>query len=265
MSEVQTERWLRLLDHFCTQLDSPHLDLLIDQAGCQERLLEGLRQFEPAISFQLLFEDMPESGIAHLGPLLVRIELAQPLHRFWLEELVDTFAMDSRLLALVSKWPFERLAGYLQQCLEAANGGAVGVLRFYDPRLFPLLFSHVLDPQQQQQLLHPALCWSWLDRDGQPGYLRGAAASAAGPDLFQPFELDDPQLHRLGCASDASRALTHIAGQLPAQWSPEQRFQACYRAMLEADEAGLMAGTKRIAFVLERIRGEVEGGKKHAH
>ncbi|HCN45572.1 MAG TPA: hypothetical protein DIT18_07880 [Pseudomonas sp.] len=256
MSAVNSERWLDMLESICTRVASPHLDLLVDQTGCGEQLLEGIRQLEPAMSFQLLFEGMPEAGIAHQGPLLVRIDLAQRLHRFWLEGVIDAFPRESRLLALVSTWPFQQLAEYLRQCLEAANGGVVGVLRFYDPRLFPLLLSHVLDLRQQQQLLRPAQCWSWLDRDGRVGYRRGIGASAASPDLFQPFELSDNQLHRLGCASDTTLALRKITGDLPPQWSEEQRFHACYAAMLEADEAGLLVQARRVAFVLERIGGE---------
>ncbi|MDR0277398.1 MAG: DUF4123 domain-containing protein [Paucimonas sp.] len=255
MSSENARQWLVLLQETCTRLGSPHLDLLIDQTGCQEDLPTGIGQLEPPMPFRLLFEGMPEEGISHLGPLLIRIEMAQSLHRFWLEELIEAFVGDSRLLALVSPWPFERLAGYLQQCLEAANGGVVGVLRFYDPRLFPLLLSHVLDPQQQSQLLRPALCWSWLDRNGQPCYQRGEGASAATPDVFQPIELSDDQMHRLGCASDATVTMGKLAAELPAQWQAEQRFQACYAAMLEADAAGLLTSAQRTAFVRDRVHG----------
>ncbi|WP_110973017.1 DUF4123 domain-containing protein [Pseudomonas huaxiensis] len=253
MNIANPEQWLDLLEAGCAQVASTHLDLLIDQANCQAPLLAGIQQFEPAMPWRMLFDALPESGAAHLGPLLVRIDLHQPLQRLWLEELIHELGDQSRLLALVSRWPFERLGTYLSQCLEVLNGGRGGVLRYYDPRLFPLLFSHVLDPDQQRQLLCPAVFWSWLDLDGQPRHQTGTAAPAEGFYHFQTIELSDRQLDRLCCASDTWVALSELAAGLPTQWGAEQRFQACYAAMLEADEAGLMVDTQRQAFVLDRI------------
>lgn len=253
MSNANPEQWLGLLEAGGKQVGSTHLDLLIDQANCELSLLDGIQQFEPPMPWRMLFDALPESGAAHLGPLLVRVDLQQPVQRVWLEELMHELGEQSRLLALVSRWPFERLGAYLGQCLEASSGGCGGVLRYYDPRLFPLLFSHVLDPDQQQQLLRPAVFWSWLDLDGRPRHLTGSAAPAEGFYEFQAIELSDRQIDRLHCASDTWTALGGLAAGLPAQWGAEQRFQACYAAMLEADEAGLMLDTQREAFVLDRI------------
>lgn len=253
MSTNGTEPWLDLLKPAVARMPRSHLDLLIDQAGCDAPLLEGIRHFAPAVPWCRLFEALPEAGIAHVGPLLVRIDLDQPLQHLWLEELIGVFGKQSRLLALVSPWPFERLASYLGQCLEARSGGRIGLLRYYDPRLLPLLLGQVLDAEQQRQLLRPAVFWSWLDRDGRPRRQSGTAESAEGFHQFRMIELSDTQLDLLHCASDAHDALSELSDALPREWSMERRFQACYAAMREASDAGLMADTQRQAFVLDRI------------
>ncbi|OLS62623.1 DUF4123 domain-containing protein [Pseudomonas putida] len=253
MSTTRTDPWLELLESAVARMPHNHLDLLIDQAGCNAPLLEGIRQSAASVPWCRLFEALPEAGIAHVGPLLVRIDLGQPLQRLWLEELIGVFGKESRLLALVSTWPFERLASYLGQCLEARSAGRVGLLRYYDPRLLPLLLGQVLDTEQQRQLLRPAVFWSWLDRDGRPRQHSGTAEHTEGFHQFHMIELSDAQLDLLHCASDAHDALSELSDALPREWSAERRFQACYAAMREASDAGLMADTQRQAFVLDRI------------
>ncbi|MDI2590472.1 DUF4123 domain-containing protein [Pseudomonas sp. 681] len=254
MSAVPRGTWIELLDVSCSEVSVTCLDIIIDQAGSDSPLLPSVLSVEPALPWYSLFTGLPEAGADELAPLLVRVDLTQPLQRQWLIGLMKALNGRSQLLVLASLWPFQSLAEHLSRCLEASNGGYPGLLRYYDPRLFPLLFSHVLEPEQQQPLLRPAVFWSWLDRDGLPKRLVGTADTDELPEDFTPIELSDSQLETLSCASDAMVAIVSLAEALPSQWSPEQHFQACYAAMIEATQDGLLLTHQREAHTLDRLR-----------
>ncbi|CAM3920987.1 putative type VI secretion system protein VgrGA [Pseudomonas reidholzensis] len=145
------------------------------------------------------------------------------------------------------------LAEHLSGCVEAGNGGCLGLLRYYDPRLFPLLFSHVLSHEQQQNWLGPTVFWSWLDRDGIAQHLAGTAELPGQLGPFCPVELSDDQLDTLCCASDATLAIEQLAEAFPSDWGAERRFQACYSAMLDASKAGLFLDAQRTAYLQSRL------------
>lgn len=254
MSSDLRNTWIGLLEVCCAQVSTTCLDIIIDQAGSDSPLLPKVLSVEPRLPCYSLFTGLPEAGADELAPLLVRVDLAQPLQRHWLIGLMQSLNGRSQLLVLVSLWPFQTLAEHLSRCLEARNGGYVGLLRYYDPRLFPLLFSHVLEPEQQQPLLSPAVFWSWLDRDGVPKRHPGLASPVALPESFTPIELTDSQLETLNCASDATVAMVSLADALPAHWSAEQRFEGCYAAMLDATQVGLLLAAQREAHTLDRLR-----------
>ncbi|KPN90926.1 DUF4123 domain-containing protein [Pseudomonas nunensis] len=253
MSAITRGAWIELLEVSCAQVSVNCLDIIIDQAGMDLPLLPSVLSVEPALSWHSLFTGLPEAGAEELAPLLVRVDLAQPLQRLWLLGLAQALDGRSQLLVLASHWPFEALAEHLGRCLEARNGGYLGLLRYYDPRLFPLLFSHVLDPEQQQRFLHPAVFWSWLDRDGLPQRLLGAPDTPEWPGDFIAIELSDSQLETLSCASDATAAMVSLADALPSEWSAEQRFQACYAGMLDATQAELLLMPQREAYTRDKL------------
>lgn len=246
--------WVDLLEKACAKVSGNCLDIIIDQAGSGTAVLASVRSLKPPLLWYSLFTGLPEEGMEYEAPLLVRIDLADPLQRQWLLGLMRYLDGQPRLLALVSPWPFPALAEHLVRCLEVSNGGYVGVLRYHDPRLFPLLFSHVLQPEQQHPWLCPAMFWSWLDQDRAPKRLAGALTAPVSADDFNIIELSDSQLEVLGCAADATAAMPNLSDAFPAEWSAEQRFQACYAAMLEATEAGVLMATQREAFTLDRLR-----------
>lgn len=254
MITTHLDTWLGLLEDTCTQAGTGHLDIIVDQAGSEAPLLPSVLSVEPALAWHSLFSGLPEASAEALAPLLIRVELGQPLQRRWLMGLMAHLDSSSQLLALVSTWPFEALAEHLGQCQEVRNGGCLGLLRFYDPRLFPLLFSHVLQPEQHQPWLHPAVCWSWLDRDGLPRQLPGAPGAPDRLDSFVPIELNDDQLDTLCCASDATLAMVRLKADFPSAWGAERRFQSCYAAMLDASKSGLLLVTERKACILDKVR-----------
>lgn len=254
MTSARSVPWIELLEACCAQSTLTCLDIIIDQAGGDTPMLGSVLSVEPSLPWHSLFSELPEAGAEELAPLLVRVDLAIPLQRQWLIGLMQALKGCSQLLVLASNWPFQALAEYLGRCLEAQCGGCPGLLRYYDPRLFPLLFSHVLEPSQQRLLLRPAVFWSWLDRDGLPQRLTGACDEPVWPEDRRPIVLSDSQLETLGCASDATLAMEIFGEALPAQLSAEQQFQACYAAMLEATQAGLISETEREAYTLDRLR-----------
>jgi hypothetical protein len=254
MTATYINTWLGLLESACAQVDTTCLDIIIDQAGSDAPLLPSVISVQPPLPWYSLFTGLPEAGAEELAPLLVRVDLAQPLQRQWLIGLMHALHGQSQLLVLASLWPFQTLAEHLGRCLEAGNGGCLGLLRYYDPRLFPLLFSHVLAPEQQQLWLRPAVFWSWLDRDGVPQRLAGSVDTPERLDDFSPIELSDSQVDTLSCASDATLAMVSLSDALPAEWGAERSFQACYAAILEAAETGLLQPTEREAYTLDKLR-----------
>ncbi|MCE1117954.1 MULTISPECIES: DUF4123 domain-containing protein [Pseudomonas] len=247
-------QWLALLEHGCASGDDRYLHILLDQAASHRPWRPSVMSVEPPLAWCSLFDGLPEAAARDLAPLLVRVDLAQPLQRHWLQGVLQATDGQAQLLALRSHWPFEALARHLGRCLEARLGGVTGLLRYYDPRLFPLLFSHVLHPEQQQHWLRPAVFWSWLDRDGQGQRLAGTDDIPGPLERFEPIELSDHQVDILGCASDVTLGMDAFTAACPADWGAERRFQASYSAMLAASQAGVWRDDERQAYTLERLR-----------
>lgn len=254
MSTQAGTGWLNLLLRACEQAQTTYLHVIIDQAGCELPMRPSVLSVDPPLDWYSLFTGLPEEGAEDLAPLLVRVDLTQPLQKQWLLGLLQATSGLPVVMTLASSWPFAILAEHLGRCIEALNGGCLGLLRYYDPRLFPLLFSHVLTSEQQQAWLQPALFWSWLDRDCLPQHLLGQAQSPVIDDPFTPLELSDSQVDVLCCASDATAAMASLAAELPGEWGAEQRFRGCYSGMLAASTAGLLTTAQREALTLEHLR-----------
>ena len=126
MSAVPRNTWIELLEVSCSQVSVTCLDIIIDQAGSDSPLLPSVLSVEPALPWYSLFTGLPEAGADELAPLLVRVDLAQPLQRQWLVGLVQALNGRSQLLVLGSLWPFQALAEHLGRCLEVRNGGYLG-------------------------------------------------------------------------------------------------------------------------------------------
>lgn len=253
MIDAHRDNWFDLLEASCAQVPTSFLDIIIDQAGSDAPWLPSVLSVDPTMPSYSLFTGLPEEGAEDLAPLLVRVDLEQPMQRQWLIGLIRELGNRSQLLALASHWPFPMLTKHLGRCLDAANGGRIGLLRYYDPRLFPVLFSHVLEPEQQQQWLRPAVFWSWLDLDGAPHRLLGKPDAPFSTDEHHVIELSDDQLETLGCASAATLAMRKLRAKFPPEWGSEQRFQTCYAAVLEATQAGFLEAAQRESFILKRL------------
>ncbi len=250
MTPESIAAWLDELYQCCAAQPATSLYLIIDQALDAAPLAPGISSF---VSCHSLFTGLPEEDAVHLAPLLIQVDRNSPLVRLWLSSLMAERDPRTCMVALVSKWNLQALGAYLSRCLEASNGGQTGILRFYDPRLFPLLFSHVLTPAQQQPLLSPAVSWNWLDRDGLRQQMEGLDEPPMYSDELVPPELTDTQMETLACASDAAVLTQDQLAAFPADHSLEYRFQTCYAAMLEATRIGLILPTQRDAFALDLL------------
>ena len=251
MSSFNSHPWVDLIGSGCA--GACHLHLIIDLTSCSLPLLASVKAVQPAMPWHLLFTGLPEEGIKEFGPLLVRVDPDDSLQRHWLDGLVAVLATESRLLAFGSSWPFEALAAHLRCCLEIKMNGQLGLFRYYDPRTFPLLFSHVLTEEQQLPWLEPAVFWSWLDRDGAPAHLVGIGSSIFSSQAKGVIELSNDQLACLESASDASLEADSLDNEQCSHWSAEQRYQRCCAVMMKATQLGLFTPHEREAYFNEWV------------
>ncbi len=253
MTSAPLSAWLDMLQNDCTYTPGLRLSFIVDPAGSGLQLLPGITTVFSPETVHSLFTDLPEAHLIDLAPLLIQVDFSEAMQRQWFAHLLEVINPSVRVLALHSLWPFADLAAYLGRCLNASNGGVSHLFRFHDPRLFPLLVGHVLDAEQRQQLLRPVLNWNWLDRDGVSQRLAGLAESPVSAEDVSPFELTDAQMETLGCASDATVAACNLSAQLPGEWGPERRYQACYAAMLQATQEGFLVPDQRERFVFDSL------------
>ncbi|MBA1380984.1 DUF4123 domain-containing protein [Pseudomonas brassicacearum] len=225
--------WQDQIEHVCAAADASRVDLLLDQTGWNNCAIPALKQIRPEIPWHSLFSGTPEENLLEQAPLLMRLDLAHWQHRAWLEQLITHCATDARLLIAISPLPFDALSYALQALSQIRWGGHPGLLRYYDPRIFPLLISSILSDEQRIQYLLPVSYWTWLDRDDQPQWRRGAS-QARGSIEVPPFvELSDEQCDLIGCISDAQQILN--GGEFDhLEDSKEERFALLYRLAVQA-------------------------------
>ena len=257
MNNEQVIKWVELIESSCTDLKIKHIDMIIDQAGSDFSLLPTLTNFETAIQWGSLFKDLPEEILLEDAPLLIRIDLDNTQQRQWMIELDMQLAGTGQLLMLCSIWPFASLADYLTRCTNVVCGSQEGIFRFYDSRIFPLLFSHILNAKQQAHLLRPAIFWSWLDRDNQPRQIAGNGALLKREEEISMLILDDRQLENLMCVCDVNLLLRHLTVPDTLTMGQETVFSVCYEGMMAATEAGLLMDDERDDFVKQRLLGTV--------
>ena len=218
-------KWLSQAEDLCVRAGQKHIDVLVDQAGWPSSLLEALRDMEPPVNWHSLFEDTPEDALVDQAPLLMRLHWSIWQHKAFLSELMLHFQGTPRLLVIITPLPFEQLSQHLHVLADIHWGEQTGLLRFYDTRIFPLLFSHVLHPEQQTAFSHLALLWGWVNRDQQIVWKAGTCAPGNMlPEKPEPLSVNDAQIEIMGCISDAellAKELNSIAV------TKEQHLSAC--------------------------------------
>jgi len=237
----------------CQRAELDHVDVIIDQCAVDFSVLPALTTFSNPMMWQSLYHGLPEDIYPEDAPVLVRGNLSDAEHAQWLHNLAAEMVESAPLLICGSCWPFEQLAVWLRDCTNAQHEGRQGIFRFWDTRIFPFLFSHILDDEQQKQLLKPILFWTWLDGDKQPSIQLG---SGEIPDSDEPviqIEFTDSQFEKLMCVSDTSQFLSYESMPEGLFTNRQSEFLACYEAMLAATERRILFDDKRSAWVMAQI------------
>lgn len=230
--------WLTHIEHLCATANLEWVDVLVDHAGWRSSVLPALKYLQPNVEWFSLFAGTPEEALLAQAPILMRLQLQDSGHKAWLLELLEQAAPQSRVLLLMSPLPFEPLAEQLRALSRLEWAGQVGVLRYFDPRVFSTSVNSVLNPAQKQRFMQLALFWGWLDRDGRPAWQVGCYGVEGAPSHdLSAVQLLDAQFDRLGSIGDAQSLLNYAMRAFP-QLSGEQCFAGCYRLVGQASDEG---------------------------
>lgn len=234
--------WLKQATALCTAAGQDYIDVLVDQAGTDKPLQQALNQINPPLRWFALFEGTPEAATEEYSPLVMRLHFSVASHQRWLEQLLGHFADSPRLTLLVSPLAFDLLCQHLRALSQVHWEEQTGLLRFYDNRVFPTLFTHVLTIDQQSGFTDIALFWSWRDRDGQPVWKTGSFLPTRElKDEPEMNRVDDAQVELMGCISDAEA----LRKELPAlDITQEQHFARCLTTALQANDDGYFGELK---------------------
>lgn len=245
-----TAQWIEEVAVTCRTSGTAYLDIIVDQAGLDSSVIPALNAL--SVEWQSLYRDLPEAFIIDDAPLVARITLDDPQQMQWLKDISQQVIVQAPLLLLCSYWTLSALSDWLTQCMDILQEGRSGILRFYDTRIFPLLFSHVLSEEQQKPLLRPALFWVWQDRDGNARGIKGSGTPQARDEKPHKIDLSDRQLEHLMCVSDVVALLSHKKPPAGSYTSQQALFLDCYQGMLEASNQGILLDEAREAWVMKK-------------
>lgn len=227
--------WLKQAESFCSAAGLDYIDVLVDQAGTDQPLQNEMLHLWPAIHWYALFEGTPEAETMEYSPVVLRLYFALSSHRKFLAQLMASFADTPRLTLLISPLTFDLLGRHLQVLSQVQWEEQTGLLRYYDNRVFPLLFTHVLTNEQQATFTDIALFWSWLDRDGEINWKSGSfSLERRLTDNPEMNRVDDVQVGLMGCICDAEALMKEKA---VSEVSQESYFAHCLDIAFRANDA----------------------------
>lgn len=234
MKMATPTEWQEQIEQVCASVAIQQVDLLLDQTAWNNCAIPALKMLSPEVPWFSLFSATPEENLLDQAPLLMRLDLTHWQHKAWLEELMTHCAMDARLLVVISPLPFEVLSHALQALSQIKWGGQAGLLRYYDPRIFPLLMASILTDDQRAEYLKVACYWGWLDRDDQPQWIEGIEDPQKNNIVIPAWiDLNDQQCELIGCISHAQQLLD--GGNFnQMETSQEQRFTSLYALAMQA-------------------------------
>ncbi|SNY72828.1 DUF4123 domain-containing protein [Enterobacter sp. CC120223-11] len=253
MQNEYSDAWLEDAKRLCQQIGQAYIDVIVDQCSVDYSVIPALSGFSPQIKWQSLYKDLPEDIYPEDAPLLIRIVINDLQQWNWLQALAKEMSTKAPLLILCSSWPLSRLGKWLTQIANARQEGREGIFRFWDTRIFPHLFTDILDTEQQEQLKYPVLFWRWQDLDGQPAFLAGRGSISKHDEAAQQLDFSDRQYEKFMCLCDAKR---FVAQQLPIInmfSSKESQFKACFEGMVKATQAGVLFDDERDAFAIDHL------------
>ncbi|KPC53773.1 DUF4123 domain-containing protein [Amantichitinum ursilacus] len=233
--------WAQQLQHAAGAVGQQHLDLIIDQTGWHKAFTPILKDFNPPLLWCSLLAGTPHEALGDDAPLLLRLDLQDDAHQQWLEDLIEHFAGEPRLLAMLSPAPFDDLARHLRHCLQITWPDGEGLLRFYDPRLIASV-DDMLTSEQKTLFHGQTRMWAWLDRDGQPAWLAGQwSPMRRWPEQLPTLHLDRGQVDRFTSSTEAEAAtLAFIFQYGPQGHAREALFKQMRAACWQADVLNLL-------------------------
>lgn len=243
--------WVSKLEDQCRKIKVKELYLIIDQAGLDFSIIPACNAL--SVEWRSLWQGLPEESVLNDAPLLVYIDLENIQQRQWIGDICSEHSNSNVLLALCSLWPIDLLANWLQKCIDARHEGRPGLLRFYDPRLFPLLTADLLNDEQKVQLHRPVMFWSWINRDGIPQLIAGNGSSPVRGENVVHIDLSDRQLESLMCVCDVNIMLSHQQIKIPDNLTNETLFNICYQGMCEATDKGIILDDDRERWVAAKL------------
>lgn len=227
---------LKQAESFSSAAGLDYIDILIDQSGTSQPLQNTILQLSPVPRWFALFEGTPEAGAIEYSPLVIRLHFVLNEHRQYLEQLAKYFAGTPRLTLLITPLDFDLLSRHLQVLSQVQWEEQTGLLRYYDNRVFPSLFTHVLNNQQQAAFTDIALFWGWRDRDGEIVWKTGNFAPERRlADKPEMNRVDDGQVGLMGCISDAEALMKE---KMIGNSSLENYFAHCLKTAVKANNAG---------------------------
>jgi hypothetical protein len=250
---LSEQDWLKCLLQDAETSDLEHLDLLVDATGLDYPLLQRLTELEPQPLHAMLLEGTPEHELAEQGPVLIRVLPVQPEQVGWLSELLTQLRGQSRVLALLSHWPFEPLTEHLRYCTQAQwdSGATSGILRYYDTRLLKHI-SGLFVGHDNRDFHAPVISWHWIDRDQRAQIIGGGQRKF--PEYIKPSSplmLDARQIESITARAEAEQ-WEAIHGPIKRSYriGKEQRVNQIYLGQLAANSKCL-EGDARNTFITE--------------
>ena len=201
---TNAKQWLHYLMDEARSAGTDHLDLLLNGVVLPDSLLPPLLELNPAPECMWLLEQTLEETLAHQGPVLLRIALGDQAHYAATVQLFTAVHAQFCVLALISRWPFDKLAAQLRGATQATwnKGASSGILRYYDTRLFRH-FCEQLDPAQLAPFHGPVCRWHWIDHDGKKASLAGLDIRPQNHSALTGLTLSAEQVQPLHALSAA--------------------------------------------------------------
>lgn len=226
------EQWLEQAEFLSLNASLDYIDLIINLAGTDRTGRDMFCHMTPEIRYASLFEEMPEEGLKDEGAFVARFCWSEWRHKMFLADLMRYWGGGARLMLALSPLAFNEMKNQLLAISQFEWGNQTGIFRFYDSRIFPELFSHVLSEEQQALFTRIAFYWGWLDRDGCHIWKQGSI----GPDstvIPEPAKLilTDRQIETIGCISDAEVLARNLYREGSSR---ETIFRNCFEAALAA-------------------------------
>ena len=242
--------WVEKLQSMSAQAKNTYIDIIIDQAGLPQSFIPALKMLGDDIKWFSLFTNMPEEVFIQDSPLLIRFNWDNDVHVIYLTEILAHYYHSSRILVAISLLPFDSLARFLHALVEFKWENQTGILRFYDPRIFPELIKFVLSDEEGRYFSQLAYMWNWIDKDGEMSWLKGDFFTDVEKQTPPTLTIDSKQITKIGCISDAIKLMSLAAFDNP-HLTREENFALLYSLSVQAYESDFIGDTS--TYILQHL------------